>query len=94
MASIATRARRLNLITDYQSKKFWMEMSRLGYRKREPNEPPREQPKLLRQMIEFHRRTLDYSDDDISNLLCTTPEEFRTLYNFDPKPRPHLRLVN
>jgi Zn-dependent peptidase ImmA (M78 family)/transcriptional regulator with XRE-family HTH domain len=40
MASIAVRADRLKLITPYQSKMFWIEMSRLGYRKREPNEPP------------------------------------------------------
>ena len=88
------RAHRLNLITDYQSKKFWMEMSRLGYRKREPNEPPREHPKLLRQMVEFHRRFLDYSDDDIANLLCITAQDFQALYSFDPKPKPNLRLVN
>lgn len=94
MASIAMRASRLNLITDYQAKKFWIEMSKLGYRKREPNGPPREQPKLLRHMIEFHRRSLGYSDDDIANLLCVTSQEFRALYDFDPKPPPHLRLVN
>jgi len=35
MASIAVRAHRLKLITDYQSKMFWIEMNRTGYRKRE-----------------------------------------------------------
>ena len=39
MAAIAVRADRLKLITPYQSKMFWIEMSRLGYRKREPNGP-------------------------------------------------------
>jgi Zn-dependent peptidase ImmA (M78 family) len=62
MASIAVNAHRHKLISDYQAKKFWMEMSKLGYRKREPNEPPREQPKMLRQMIEFHRKSLEYTD--------------------------------
>ena len=37
MGAIAVRAERLGLITPYQSKTFWMEMGRLGYRKREPN---------------------------------------------------------
>lgn len=94
MASIAVNAHRHNLITEYQFKKFWMEMSKLGYCKREPNEPPLEQPKMLRQMIEFHRKTLDYTDNDIANLLCMTPSEFQTLYRFEPQPKPHLRLVN
>lgn len=94
MASIATNAHRHNLITGYQFKKFWMEMSKLGYRKVEPNEPPREQPKMLRQMIEFHRNRLDYSDDDIANLLCVSPGEFQSLYQFEPRQKPTLRIVN
>src|SRR5258707_14423565 len=51
MAALAVRADRLKLITPYQSKMFWIEMSRLGYRKREPNETPKEQPNLFRQII-------------------------------------------
>lgn len=94
MASIAVNARRHNLITDYQAKKFWIDMSKLGYRKREPNEPPREHPKMLRQMIEFHRVQLDYDDGDIANLLRITPAEFQSLYDFETRPKPHLRLVN
>lgn len=94
MASIAVNANRHKLITPYQFKKFWMDMSKLGYRKREPNEPPREQPRMLRQMVDFHKNTLDYSDEDIAKLLCITPKEFNVLYQFDPRPKPFLRLVN
>jgi Zn-dependent peptidase ImmA (M78 family) len=94
MASIAMNAHRHKLITDYQRKSFFIEMSKLGYRKREPNEPPREHPKMLRQMIEFHRSALDYTDDDIANLLCVTPAEFESLYQFEARRKPHLRLVN
>jgi Zn-dependent peptidase ImmA (M78 family) len=57
MAAIAVRADRLKLITPYQSKMFWIEMSRLGYRKREPNEPLKETPIFLRQMISFHTKS-------------------------------------
>ena len=94
MAAIATNAHRHNLITPYQSKNFWIEMSKLGYRKREPNEPPMEHPRILRQMIEFHRTKLDYTADDIANLLCITPSEFHALYHSAPRSKPHLRLVN
>lgn len=94
MSSLTMNAHRHRLITDYQKKKFFIEMNRFGYAKREPNEPPREHPKMLRQMIEFHRTKLDYSDDDIASLLCITGGEFRNLYNFEPRPKAHLRLVN
>lgn len=97
MGAIAVRASRLNLITAYQSKMFWIEMSKLGYRKREPNEPPPETPTLLRQMVEYHRRKLDYSTTDMAHLLCLTEGEFEAMYggSVEPEPsRPHLRIVN
>jgi len=97
MAAIAVRAHRLNLITPYQSKTFWMEMSRLGYRRREPNEPSRETPKLLRQMVEFHRKKLGYSGTDMAQFLCANPRDMEAMYSqsfLDPDPaRPYLRVV-
>lgn len=93
MASIAVRAERLNLITPYQAKTFWMEMSRLGYRKREPNEPPQERPTKLQQMVEYHQRVLDYSDEDMAKLLCLTLRDFHLMYEAEPPPNRHLRLV-
>ncbi len=97
MAAIAVRAERMQLITPYQSKTFWMEMNRLGYRKREPNELAPEIPKILRQMVEFHRKKLGYSSADLAKLLCATPAEIERMYGtsfLDPAPAlPHLRLV-
>jgi Zn-dependent peptidase ImmA (M78 family) len=66
MAAIAVRAERLNLITPYQSKMFWIEMGKLGYRKREPNEPPKEHPRLIRQMVAFHINKLGYSFSEMA----------------------------
>jgi len=94
MAAIATNASRHKLVTQYQIKKFWIEMSKLGFRKREPNEPPREHPKLLRQMVEFHKTALEYSEADLANMLCVTPDEFKNLYQFEAREKPHLRIVN
>lgn len=96
MASIAVRAETLKLITPYQSKMFWIEMSRLGYRKREPNEPPKEHPKLLRQMVSFHLNKLGYSLGEMAKLLHLQVPEFSEMYRpemlGDPT-RPKLRLV-
>ncbi len=101
MAAIAVRANRLNLITPYQSKMFWIEMGKLGYRKREPNEPPKEHPKLLRQMISFHLKKLGYSVSEMSRLLHLQVAEFQEMYRSevlgDPSDvsgeRPRLRIV-
>jgi Zn-dependent peptidase ImmA (M78 family) len=97
MQDIAYRADRLKLITAYQSKMFWIEMSKLGYRKREPNEPAREMPRLLNQMVQYHRKHLGYSSSDLAALLCLNVGELEVMYGQDvvgPEPRkPQLRVV-
>lgn len=97
MAAIAVRADRLKLITPYQNKMFWIEMGKLGYRKREPNEPEREQPKLLRQMVAFHLTRLGYSISEMARLLHLQVSEFQEMYRPDivgDISRPRLRIVN
>jgi Zn-dependent peptidase ImmA (M78 family)/transcriptional regulator with XRE-family HTH domain len=97
MAAIALRAEYLKLITPYQSKMFWIEMGKLGYRKREPNEPPKEQPKLLRKMVAFHMNTLGYSASEMAKLLRLKGREFLDMYRpeilGDAGDRPKLRIV-
>jgi Zn-dependent peptidase ImmA (M78 family)/transcriptional regulator with XRE-family HTH domain len=98
MAALAVRADRLNLITPYQRKMFWIEMGKLGYRKREPYEPPREEPFLLHRMISFHLKKLGYSIGELANLLYLTESDFREMYHAEIQGeynigKPHLRLV-
>lgn len=97
MAAIAVRADRLNLITPYQRKMFWMEMSRLGYRKREPNELPREHPTLLRRIVDFHRNKLGYSIQEMAKLLNIFVPEFEAMYGVlhvgTSERGQHLRLI-
>ena len=94
MQAIAKRADTLQLVTPYQSKKFWIEMGQLGYRKREPNEPKPERPMALKRMIDHHRKALGYSDGDLARLLCLLPGEFVEMYGErPPSPRDHLRVV-
>ena len=100
MAALAVRADRLMLITPYQSKMFWIEMGKLGWRKREPHEPPKEHPKMLRQMISFHIKKLGYSAPEMAKLLHLRVSEFQTMYRAeilgDPHPggQPRLRVIN
>lgn len=98
MQVLATRADQLNLITPYQKRSFWIELGRLGYRKREPNEPPIERPSALLRMVSFHQRKLRYSNAEIAQLLDVLPAEFERMYgndtawNHDRSP-PMLRVV-
>lgn len=80
MAALAMRADRLGLISQYQSKMFWIEMNRLGYRRREPHEIAPEEPRLLRRMIEFHERKLGYSKRDMARVLYLREDEFAAMY--------------
>lgn len=96
MQAIAYRAARLRLITPYQNKMFWIEMGKLGYRKREPNEPRKEIPTLLRQMVEFHKQKLGYSPTDLAELLRLSPTDCEVMYGpefFEPPRKPTLRIV-
>ena len=98
MAAIAVRADRLKLITEYQKKNFWMEMGRLGYRKREPQEPVREEARLLKGMVGFHTKKLGYSSEDMAKLLHLLPSEFEKMYapqvfGIPDDKRQHLRVV-
>lgn len=97
MAAIAVRASRLNLITPYQSKMFWIEMGKLGYRKREPNEPPKETPKRLRKLLQLHLGVLGYSREELATLLHLESGRFSSMYgdllNGKAGDKPNLRLV-
>lgn len=97
MAAIAVRASRLDLITAYQSKSFWIEMGRLGYRKREPNEPEKETPSLFRRMLSYHLAELRYSVEELASIFHITADEFLEMYGSILNPRgterPKLRVV-
>jgi Zn-dependent peptidase ImmA (M78 family)/transcriptional regulator with XRE-family HTH domain len=100
MAAIAVRADRLKLITPYQSKMFWIEMGKLGYRRREPNEPKKEYPRALRHMLAFHLNKLNYSIFEMAKLFHLPVNEFQEMYRseivgepYGSGGRPQLRLV-
>ena len=95
MASMAVRADKLKLITPYQSKSFWMEMGKLGYRKREPHEPEHEHGTILRRMVKYHTDKLGYSTDDMCRLLNLNPTDYEEMYGAGQvrEPQRHLRIV-
>lgn len=91
MAALLERARSLGLIAPVRHRTLWMQMSKAGYKRREPRELdiPREQPTLLKSLIDFHREHLKYLPGDMADLLHMTVAEFQDTY----LERPLLRVI-
>lgn len=94
MAALLHRAQELQAVTANQARYMWYQMSRAGYRTREPAEldVKKEQPRLLHEIVEAHRKQLGYSVSDLSEMLRLFEREFRELYLQDRNERP-LKLV-
>jgi len=92
MAALLKKALDLNLITERQSRYFWMNMNKLGYRTMEPLElaPAQEKPTILDDIVIVHQTDLKYSMNDMSTALAISPQEFQGLY---VRHASHLRLV-
>lgn len=77
MQALVMRAARLGKITDSQKRRLFIQLGQLGYRKEEPVEIPREEPRSL---VKFHIKDLGYTQDEISSLLCILPTDLPKLY--------------
>lgn len=80
MAAILVNASKLNKITDSQYRYLWTQMSRLGYKVKEPIEIFKESPTLLKNIIEAYQTELDYSYEELSQMLLCDLSEFHELY--------------
>lgn len=91
--AIVRRAHDVGAITDRKYKSLYVEISRRGYRKREPNPISPEQPTTLRRLVSVHVESFDYGVDDLRRLTFCTESEFRRVYlDETPKVGP-LRVV-
>ncbi len=82
MAALLVRARDLGKVSGNQYDYLWKQMSKAGYRMREPRhlDLPHEEPRLLRDLIEFYRKRLGYALADLCRLLHSTEHEVRSVY--------------
>jgi len=92
MQAIIMQAQRLGAISDRQTRSWFMRFNQLGYRKNEPVQIPREEPALVRDVIEFHRVEHGYSDDELSTAARLTRTEFSAIYGMREQPR--LKLLS
>ncbi|MDN3582849.1 XRE family transcriptional regulator [Mucilaginibacter flavus] len=76
MQSLIRRAKTLGLLTDNQSKYLWMQMGSEGYRTKEPAFFSHEQPSVLKQIIDAYLQDLDYSIEELAELIDSSIEDF------------------
>lgn len=96
MASLLTRAKELEMITPNRARYLWTQMSKAGYRKREPVEldVTGEVPRLFYEVIEAHQTELGYSVEDLRTLLPLNDDELGDCLQDPLRPRPKLRLIS
>jgi Zn-dependent peptidase ImmA (M78 family) len=82
MAALLEHAKRLGTVTERQYVRLRSALSAHGYLRREPAEldVPREQPHVLRALLDFHMNELRYGLDELGKLLHATPHWVRDAY--------------
>jgi len=81
MSALIRRARDLDVISQRRYTSLFQQLSRLGYRKREPRSFSHESPQLVKMLVDSHRTHLGYSDIELAELLMLSPEDFLQWYS-------------
>lgn len=83
MGALLVRAKELDTISERRYKTLWMEMGRLGYRKREPREFDVEGERpgaTFAEIIRIHQEDLRYSINDLARITNQNPEQLTEQY--------------
>jgi Zn-dependent peptidase ImmA (M78 family) len=82
MAALLKRASDLGEITPRQARTLWTQMSKAGYRLREPVEIdlPKESPSLLGEILMTYIVDMRYTTKELAELLCLSEKEMRDIY--------------
>lgn len=91
MQSILFHAYDLGKITDRHKRSLWAQISTRNYRLVEPIPIPPEESTLLAELFDTHLTALDYTVEDLSQLIGAYPHEIRTTYL---STKHKLRLVS
>lgn len=93
MQALITRAYHLDVLTANARRYMFMQLSKEGYLRHEPEEldPPVEPPELLPKIVEYHREKLNYSDDDLCRALALNKADLYKWYK--PEGR-HLHAIS
>lgn len=94
MAALIMKARQVGRVSDSAYKYYMINMSKRGWRTREPVELDnvKESPRVMAQLVNAHMGHLAYSLEDMSRLVGLNTDDVEQFYGLASKPR--LRLVS
>ena len=84
MSALLMRAGGLGTITPRTKRYLWAQMSKAGFRTREPIDIAFEEPALLNEIIDVHLKKLGYGLNEISKLINLNPDDVQNFYNILP----------
>ena len=95
IASLIMRASALGFLTKNQARYLWMQMSKAGYRLREPNEIPQEAVSNYPNLFEYFTQNLGFGLDEMAKLTFIHPQVFESLHEWSRAfgQARHLRVV-
>jgi Zn-dependent peptidase ImmA (M78 family) len=95
MQALIYKAWQVGSLSDRMFKYYVIEMSKRGYRRREPVEASHlvETPTTLRSVIQAHLKDLDYTIEELGELFGLLTDDLEQLYPLPPS-RPRLRIVS
>lgn len=88
MSALAKRAFSLSILTEWQYRTLMMEMSALGYRRREPVDVPRERPRRVAELVD--RLSAAQPRDALAATVMLLPDDFERLYPQSHADAPRL----
>lgn len=83
MAAIVRRARDLNVIEDSRYTSLNVQLSRAGYKKKEPDfDVFPDKPSIIKQLINIHLNDLGYSIEELAEYLSISVNEMKAIRDF------------
>ncbi len=69
MASLLYRAEKMGKVNPRRCRTMWMTFGKYGWRIDEPGMVPKEEPTLFQEILHYHLKDLQYSEQDLCSLL-------------------------
>jgi len=95
IGALIKRADDLNAIPENSVRWLWMQMSKYGYRTKEPVVLEKESPTLMKEIITVFKDELHYQKNELCSMLRISEEIFDELYGeyYNPEKKRRLRIV-
>src|SRR5207249_11480128 len=80
MQALIMRAYHLGKMNANRYRSLFRQLSAKGYRKCEPAPIPAEEPEVFRELLEFHRKSIGWTEENLTNTLGELQSTFRAYY--------------